>query len=112
MSETSYFNPEDLKKFGNIVDFQKEYGQKFFQYYSGVFKEGALTEREKALIGLAISHAFSCPYCIEAYSKSCLEKGADEEQMMEAVHVAAALKAGITLVNSTQMMNHVQRLMM
>ena len=112
MNQSSYFNPEDLKKFGNIVDFQKNYGEKFFQYYNEVFKEGALTEREKSLIALAVAHAFSCPYCIEAYSKGCLEKGADEEQMMEAVHVAAALKAGITLVNSTQMMNHVHRLMM
>lgn len=112
MNNRSYFDPEDLKKFGNITEFQQEYGDKFFSYYNEVMKEGALTEREKSLIALAIAHAFSCPYCIEAYSKGCLEKGADEEQMMEAVHVAAAMKAGITLVNSTQMMNHVKRLTM
>ncbi len=112
MSESSYFTPEGLKDFKNISDFQEVLGKKFFEYYGEVFKEGALTEREKALIALAIAHAFSCPYCIDAYSKGCLEKGADEEQMMEAVHVAAAMKAGITLVNSTQMMDHVKRLSM
>lgn len=109
MSAKNYFDPEDLKNFGNIIEFQKEYGQKFFRYYNAVMEEGALSEREKALIALAVAHAYQCPYCIDAYSTDCLEKGADEEMMMEAVHVAAAMKAGITLVGSTQMMRHVKQ---
>jgi len=108
----SYYNPEDLKKFGNITEFQKEYGDKFFDYYTTVFEEGALTVREKSLIALAVAHAIQCPYCIDAYSSTCLSKGADEEQMMEAVHVAAAIKSGATLVNSVQMMNHVKKKLM
>jgi len=111
MSET-YFKPEDLKKFKDITEFQKELGTKFFNYYEAVFKEGALTEREKALIALAVAHTVQCPYCIDAYSTGCLQKGADEEQMMEAVHVAAAIKSGATLVNSVQMMNHVKKMSM
>ena len=103
-----YFNPEDLKKFGNITEFQKPLGDKFFEYYGEVFKEGALTVREKSLIALAVAHAVQCPYCIDAYSSDCLQKGADEEQMMEAVHVASAIKAGSTLVFGVQMMNHVK----
>jgi len=111
MSET-YFKPSDLKKFGEITEFQKEMGEKFFDYYGTVFKEGALTEREKSLIALAVAHTVQCPYCIDAYSSTCLQKGADEEQMMEAVHVAAAIKSGATLVNSVQMMNHVKKVSM
>ena len=109
MSEKSYFNPADLKKFGNITEWQEQMGKKFFDYYGEVFKEGALTEREKSLIALAVAHALQCPYCIDAYSNSCLVKGADEEQMMEAVHVAAAIRSGTTLVYGVQMMNHVQK---
>ena len=112
MSKDAYFDPEDLKKFGNITDYQEPMGKKFFEYYGEVFKEGALTEREKALIALGVAHALQCPYCIDAYSSTCLVKGADEEQMMEAVHVAAAIRAGTTLVYSTQMMKHVDRLSM
>ncbi len=108
----SYFNPADLKKFGNITEFQETMGKKFFDWYGEVFKEGALTQREKALIALAVAHTVQCPYCIDAYSSTCLEKGADEEMMMEAVHVAAAIKSGATLVNSVQMMNHVKKLSM
>ena len=105
----SYFNSDDLKKFGNITEWQETMGKKFFDYYGEVFKEGALTEREKALIALGVAHALQCPYCIDAYSSACLVKGADEEQMMEAVHVAAAIRSGTTLVYGVQMMNHVKK---
>ena len=107
-----YFNPEDLQKFGDIGEFQPELAKKFFDYYGEVFKEGALTAREKSLIALAVSHTVQCPYCIDAYSSDCLSKGADEEQMMEAVHVAAAIRSGASLVFGVQMMNHVKAKLM
>lgn len=111
MSDT-YFKPEDLKKFSQITDLQKEYGEKFFDWYGSVFKEGALTAREKSLIALAVAHSIQCPYCMDAYTNDCLSKGADEEQMMEAVHVAAAIKGGATLVNSVPMMNQIKKKLM
>ncbi len=107
-----YYVEEDLKKFGNITKYQKEMGEKFFGWYDEVFKEGALTQREKALIALGVAHAVQCPYCIDAYTKSSLEKGADEEQMMEAIHVAAAIRGGASLVHGVQMMNKVEDLTM
>lgn len=108
-----YFNSDDLKKFGKITEHQPEMGKKFFDWYGNVFKgDTALTEREKSLIALAVSHAVQCPYCIDAYTSGCLEKGADEEQMMEAIHVAAAIKSGATLVYGVQMMNHADKLSM
>ena len=110
--EKQYFEPADLANFGKIGDWQGPLGKKFFDYYNESMKEGALTEREKSLIALAVAHAFQCPYCIDAYTTSCLKSGADEEQMMEAVHVAAAMKAGITLVYSTQMMKHAGKMTM
>ena len=110
MDKKTYYNPEDLKKFGDIADFQPELADKFFSWYGDVFKEGALTAREKSLIALAVSHAVQCPYCIDAYTSDSLKKGADEEQMMEAVHVAAAIKGGAVLVHGVQMMNKVNKL--
>lgn len=112
MSDKTYYNKEDLQKFGNITEFQKELGEKYFEYYGSVFKDSALTAREKALIALAVSHSESCPYCIDAYTKDCIQKGCDEEEMMEAVHVAAAIKSGVTLVHGVQMMNKTKDLTM
>ncbi len=112
MSTSTYYNPEDLKKFGNIGEFQKELADKFFSYYGEVFKDGALTAREKSLIALAVAHAVQCPYCIDAYSVDTMEKGFTEQQMMEAVHVVAAIRGGASLVHSVQMMNKVKELSM
>ena len=107
-----YFSRDELKQFGNITEFQEAMGKKYFDWYGEVMQEGALTAREKALIALAVAHAIQCPYCIDAYSSECLKQGSDEEQMMEAVHVAATIRAGTSLVYSVQMMNHVKKLTM
>lgn len=107
-----YYNSEDLGKFGNVGDWQKPLADKFFSYYGEVFKDSALTAREKSLIALAVSHTVQCPYCIDAYSNDAFEKGWSEEQMMEAVHVAAAIKGGAVLVHGVQMMNKVKEIAM
>ena len=111
MSE-HYYNAIDLAKFGNITEFQKSLGEKFFDYYGEVFAEGELTAKEKSLIALAVAHAVQCPYCIDAYSSDAYEKGWSEGQMMEAVHVAAAIRGGASLVHGVQMMNKVKEIAM
>jgi alkylhydroperoxidase/carboxymuconolactone decarboxylase family protein len=110
--EKTYYNPDDLKKFGNVGEFQKELADKFFDYYGTVFADSALSAREKSLIALAVAHAVQCPYCIDAYTENSLEKGYSEEQMMEAVHVAVAIRGGASLVHGVQMMNKVDKLSM
>jgi alkylhydroperoxidase/carboxymuconolactone decarboxylase family protein len=107
-----YFEAEDLKNFGKIGEWQKPLADKFFDWYGEATSEGALTAREKSLIALAVAHTIQCPYCIDAYTSTCLEKGADEEQMMESIHVAAVIRAGSTLVYGTQMMKHAKDLTM
>lgn len=106
----TYYNPEDLGKFSTMGEESPELWDKFMQYYGAVFAEGALTAREKSLIALAVAHAVQCPYCIDSYTQDCLSKGVDEEQMTEAVHVAAAIRGGATLVHGVQMKNIVKKL--
>ncbi len=66
--QKTYYDPADLKKFGNISEWNEELGAKFFEYYNKVFEEGALSAREKSLIALAVAHTIQCPYCIDAYT--------------------------------------------
>src|SRR5210317_1264393 len=107
-----YYNPEDLKKFGEISKWNKELGDRFFEYYNSVFQEGALSAREKSLIALAVAHVVKCPYCIDAYTKDGLQRGITKEEMMEAVHAGAAIESGATLVHGVQMMNKYNKLSM
>ncbi|WP_100610084.1 arsenosugar biosynthesis-associated peroxidase-like protein [Confluentibacter lentus] len=108
--QKTYYDPADLKKFGKISEWNEELGAKFFDYYGKVFEEGALTEREKSLIALAVSHTIQCPYCIDAYTGDGLQRGITKEEMMEALHVAAAIRGGASLVHGVQMMNKVNKL--
>ena len=61
----TYYHPKDLLKFAEMSEGAPELGEKFFSYYSAVFAEGELTQREKSLIALAVAHAVQCPYCIQ-----------------------------------------------
>ncbi len=108
----TYYKPEHLPKFGNIAEGNPELARLFFKYYNKVFEDGALTAREKALIALAVAHTVQCPYCIDAYTSACLEKGSDLEEMTEAVHVATAIRGGASLVHGVQMLEQVHQVMM
>jgi 4-carboxymuconolactone decarboxylase len=108
----TYYKTEDLSKFGEMGKEAQELGQKFFDYYGTVFSEGELTEREKSLIALAVAHVVQCPYCIDAFTQACLEKGSNLGEMTEAVHVACAIRGGASLVHGVQMRNTAEKLSM
>ena len=108
----TYYNPEDLDKFSTMGEQAPELWNSYMAYYSKVFEEGALTAREKALIALAVAASVQCPYCIDSYTRSCLEKGVTEEQMTESIHVANAIRGGASLVHGVQMKSIVAKLEM
>ena len=108
----TYYDPRDLPKFDQIGKEAPELAQKFFDYYNAVLAEGELTEREKALIALAVAHTIQCPYCIDAYTQACLERGSNLTEMTEAVHVVTAIRGGASLVHGVQMRNIAQKLSM
>ena len=65
----------------------KAFGQK-------VFAEGALPAKTKQIIAVAVAHVTQCPYCIKGHTKAALQHGATEQELMEAVWVAAEMRAG------------------
>ena len=106
----TYYHPPDLARFAEVGKDAPELWEKFLGWYNAVFAEGALTEREKALIALAVSHAVQCPYCIDAYTTGSLEKGATPDQLTEAVHFAASIRGGASLVHAVQMRNKIDKI--
>jgi AhpD family alkylhydroperoxidase len=66
-----------------------------FQHFSRqVFADGALDKKTKQLIAVAVAHVTQCPYCIKGHTKAALLKGASEHELMEAIWVAAEMRAG------------------
>ncbi len=107
-----YYNEEDLGRFGEMGKHRPDLFAKFMEWYSAVQEEGALTKREKALIGLAVANVLQCPYCIDSYTQSCLESGSNMEQMTEAIHVASAVRGGAALIHGLQAHNVADKLSM
>jgi AhpD family alkylhydroperoxidase len=73
-----------------------------FQAFSRqVFAAGALDEKTKQLIAVAVAHVTQCPYCIRGHTKAARRKGASEAELMEAIWVAAEMRAGGAYAHST-----------
>ena len=105
----AYYEPRDLEDFPKIGEHAPDLGEAFFDYYGKATSAGKLTEREKSLIALAVATVRHCPYCIDAYTNKCLSLGISDDEMMEAVHVGAAMVAGDTLAHATQMRKILKR---
>ncbi len=66
----------------------------FRQFSKAVFAEGALPRKLKQLIAVAVAHTTQCPYCIRGHTLGALRDGASEREIMEAIWVAAEMRAG------------------
>lgn len=70
------------------------------QFSKAVFAEGALDEKTKQLIAVAVAHVTQCPYCIKGHTKIAERKGATPTEIMEAIWVAAEMRAGGAFAHS------------
>lgn len=66
----------------------------FDAFSQRVFADGALPAKTKQLIAVAVAHVTQCPYCIKGHTKAALRHGATPEELMEAIWVAAEMRAG------------------
>ena len=71
-----------------------EIDQAFREFSKAVFAEGALSRKTKQLIAVAVAHVTQCPYCIRGHTKGALRDGATDREIMEAIWVAAEMRAG------------------
>ncbi|MEO8593123.1 MAG: carboxymuconolactone decarboxylase family protein [Candidatus Solibacter sp.] len=72
----------------------------FAVFSKSVFKEGALDAKTKQLIAVAAAHVTQCPYCIRGHAKQALRVGATREEVMEAIWIAAEMRAGAAVAHS------------
>ncbi len=73
----------------------------FDEFSRQVFADGALDTKTKQLIAVAVAHVTQCPYCIDGHTKLAHRSGASDEQIMEAIWVAAEMRAGGAYAHST-----------
>jgi AhpD family alkylhydroperoxidase len=74
-----------------------------------VFAEGALSEKTKQLIAVAVAHVTQCPYCIRGHVSGARREGASEQELMEAIWVAAEMRAGGAFAHSILALDEMKR---
>jgi AhpD family alkylhydroperoxidase len=100
MSDTLYPRPtKDLAERRHVL--APEIEDAFKQFSKKVFEHGALSAKTKQLIAVAVAHVTQCPYCIRGHTKAASRDGATPEEIMEAVWVAAEMRAGGAYAHST-----------
>ena len=73
-----------------------------------VYKEGKLSEQTKQLIAIAVAHVTQCPYCIRSHTRHALRKGVTKEEIMEAIWIAAEMRAGAAVAHSAIAIDEMQ----
>jgi AhpD family alkylhydroperoxidase len=81
-----------------------------FQAFSQkVFADGALSAKMKQIVAVAVAHVTQCPYCIKGHTKAALRHGATEQELMEAIWVAAEMRAGGAYAHSALAINEMSK---
>ena len=81
----------------------------FRAFSQSVFAEGALPAKTKQLIAVAVAHVTQCPYCIRGHTGAALRQGATPEEIMEAIWVAAEMRAGGVYAHSALALDTIAR---
>jgi AhpD family alkylhydroperoxidase len=77
-----------------------EIDRAFHEFSKAAFGEGALPRKVKQLIAVAVAHTTQCPYCIRGHTLGALRDGASEREIMEAIWVAAEMRAGAAFAHA------------
>jgi alkylhydroperoxidase/carboxymuconolactone decarboxylase family protein len=105
----SYYLSEDLDRFGEMAKTHPRLFDLFLKWYTATMEKGALDDRTKKLIALAVAFAIQEPYCIDSYASACTDAGIGPEEMAEAVSVAAVIRGGGTIAHWVQACNTMTR---
>jgi len=108
MSETLYTSST-----GALSDAHKRLAPEpydaFQKFSRKVFANGALTTKTKQLIAVAVAHVTQCPYCIRGHTKAAIREGATREELMEAIWVAAEMRAGAAYAHSALALDEMEK---
>ena len=95
---------DNLKKLSRFGKLAPEAANAFWAYDKVALADEAIPKKYKELIAIAVALTTQCVYCIELHRQGALQAGATEEELVEAVHVATALRAGGAITHGTHLL--------
>ncbi|MCC6795961.1 MAG: carboxymuconolactone decarboxylase family protein [Candidatus Hydrogenedentes bacterium] len=98
------YSMDNVKNLPKLTELAKDATDAFFAYDKAALAEGVIPKKYKELMAIAVALTTQCPYCIEIHRKAALKAGVTQEELAEAVHVAAALRAGAAVTHGTHLL--------
>ena len=98
------YDMKNLSKMKNLETHAPEAMKAFVAFDKAALAEGAIPQKYKELMALAVAFTTQCPYCIDLHSNKAREKGVSDSEIAEAVLIAAALRAGAAITHGTHAM--------
>jgi AhpD family alkylhydroperoxidase len=97
------YSKDNLSKLPKLGELCPEATTAFWAYDKAALADGAIPKKYKELMAIAVALTTQCPYCIEVHRQQALKAGVTEQELAEAVHVAAALRAGGAITHGTHL---------
>lgn len=104
MSE-EFYKKSDIKKLRKVRELTPDSFKAYVEFDKQALSEGALAQKIKRLIAIAVAHTTQCPFCIDFHTKEAKKLGATEQEIIEAMWISAALRAGATVTHSVLAVN-------
>lgn len=92
---STYQSPHDLLLAKQLAASAPKEAQAFFHLKQTAERpDGGIPPKYRELISVAVSLVTQCPYCIDVHTRQARQAGASQQEVAEAVFIAAALAAG------------------
>ncbi|MBK7979337.1 MAG: carboxymuconolactone decarboxylase family protein [Ignavibacteriae bacterium] len=109
MENDSMYPRATMELAGKKADLAPKNIEAWRNFSKTVFEEGNLSRKTKQLIAVAIAHATQCPYCIRSHTKQAIIDGASNEEIMEAIWIAAEMAAGAAYAHANIAMDEMEK---
>ena len=100
-----FYKKSDIKKLRKVRELTPDSFKAYVEFDKQALSEAALSTKVKRLIAIAVAHTTQCPFCIDFHTREAKKLGATEQEIIEAVWVAAALRAGAAVSHSVLAVN-------
>lgn len=109
MDQENFYPPATREMSEKRTSLAPEITEAFRNFNKAVFKDGALPEKTKQLIAVAVAHVTQCPYCIRGHTTQAVRKGASQEEIMEAIWVASEMRAGAAYAHAALAIDEIEK---
>lgn len=91
-----YYEPADRKYAAKLRRAAPVMHAAYAAFSEAVFasKDATIPRKYRELIAIAVGATTQCPFCIESHTRAAIEADASDEEVSEAIMVAAAIRAG------------------